>query len=248
MHEFDSPGPVSVVVEAFVGHISVIATDRTSTVVEVRADGQHRHPDMEFVEQTRVEYSEGRLRVSTPRPLSSEQPISRAYGVIEVVIEVPTGSHVRADTEMGTIRTEGRLGDCRLTSSLGDVRVDRVGNVELATSMGVVAVGTVTGTLRARSGNGDISIGTAESAVTASTEAGSIRVDRIVQGRICLESAMGELDIGVRAGTAAMLDLHTDFGRVLNDLDTAGRPGCSGRTAEIRARVVTGNIVVRRAT
>ncbi|WP_280275654.1 DUF4097 family beta strand repeat-containing protein [Nocardia wallacei] len=246
--EFDSPEPISVIVEAFVGHISVIAGDRTSTVVEVRADDQDRRLDVETVEQTRAEYSKGELRVSTPRPPSSEQPSSRAHGVIEIVIEVPTGSRVRADTEMGTIRTEGSLGDCRLTSSLGDIHIDTAGAVESTTSMGTTTVGTVTGELRARSANGDISIGTAESDVTATTAAGSIRVDRITQGRIRLETTMGELDIGVGSGTTAVLDLHTDFGWVRNDLDPAESPHYSDKAAEIQAHVTTGNIIVRRTS
>ncbi len=211
MREFDSPGPISVVIEAYVGHIRVVAADRTTAVVDVRADDRNRRFDVEAVERTRVEYSEGRLRVSAPGPPWGGEAVGRAHGSIEIVVEVPIGSQVRADTGMGTIRTEGRLGDCRLTSSLGD-----------------------------------ISVGAAESAVTATTTTGSIHVDLITQGRIRLETTMGELDIGVRPGTAAVLDLHTDFGWVRNDLETAGDPGASGRTAEVRARVTTGNIVVRR--
>ncbi|WP_216898378.1 DUF4097 family beta strand repeat-containing protein [Nocardia alni] len=283
MREFDTPEPISVVVDAYVGHIGIIATDRAVTVVDVRADNQNRSLDVEVVEQTRVEYSAGRLRVNTPRPLPSERAVSRDYGAIEVVIEVPSGSRVQADTAMGTIRTTGRLGDCRLTSSLGDIHVDTAGALELSTTMGTISVqqahgrvqihtGTgevriqridgpaeidhsngattidlVTDDLRVESANGDITVGRAESRVTARTDVGSIRVDEVARGSVCVETGMGQLEIGIRPGIAAALDLHTPFGSVRNELDAAQLPEVSGKNTEVRARTSAGDIIVRRS-
>jgi len=285
MPEFDTPEPISVVVDAYVGDVRIVASDRATTVVEVRAASRNRHLDVEAAEQTRVDFSAGQLRVKAPRPPLWKQAVifGRKYGSIEVVIEVPSGSRVQGDTEIGTIHTRGRLGDCRLKSSLGDIGVDTAGALELASGMGTISVeqalgrvevrtgsgtvrirridgsaeignsngatmiDTVTGELRVKSANGDITVGTAESGVTAKTAAGSIRIGEIIRGSVSLESSAGRVEVGIRRGTAALLDLHTKLGSVRNELDTADHPEPSDEKAEVRARTSAGDIIVRRS-
>jgi hypothetical protein len=55
------------------------------------------------------------------------------------------------------------------------------------------------------------------------------------------------VDVGVRAGVAAWLDLHTGCGRVEKLLDTGGQPERSQDTVEVRARSSFGDITIRRA-
>jgi len=286
MPEFDTPEPISVVVEAYVGEIRITASDRTTTTVDVRAGKKNRDLDSETVEQTRVDYSAGQLRVRAPRPPLWKQAIifGRKFGSVEIVIEVPTGSRVQVDTSMGAIRTVGRLGDCRLKSSFGDIWVDTARGLELSSGMGAISVehaagevdiatssgsirigridgsgdirtsngsariGAVTGDLRVKSANGDIAVGTTESGLIAKTANGAIRVDDVVRGSVEVQTAAGVLEVGIRSGTAAMLDAHTSFGSVRNELDVADRPEPTDETAEVRARTSYGDIIVRRST
>ncbi len=44
IREFDTTEPLSVVMDAYVGHIRIVATDRAVAVVDVRADNQSRTP------------------------------------------------------------------------------------------------------------------------------------------------------------------------------------------------------------
>jgi len=62
-----------------------------------------------------------------------------------------------------------------------------------------------------------------------------------------LETAAGELEVGIREGTAAWLDVSSHYGRVRNSLDETDSPEQSEATVEIRARTSYGDINIRRA-
>ncbi len=62
-----------------------------------------------------------------------------------------------------------------------------------------------------------------------------------------LTTASGELEIGVREGTAAWLDVRTVTGRLHNSLDSTERPADEEDRVSVRARTYDGDIVVRRA-
>jgi hypothetical protein len=64
---------------------------------------------------------------------------------------------------------------------------------------------------------------------------------------VTLETAAGSLEIGIRTGTAAWLDLNTVAGRIRNELATAAGPEKAEETVEVRARTHVGDIIVRRA-
>src|ERR1035437_3220832 len=69
-----------------------------------------------------------------------------------------------------------------------------------------------------------------------------------VDGAIVLETAVGELEVGIREGTAAWLDVSAQYGRVRNSLDEASSPEQSEATVEVRARTSYGKILIHRAT
>ena len=58
---------------------------------------------------------------------------------------------------------------------------------------------------------------------------------------------MGKVDIGIRDGVAAWLDLNTGFGKVRNELDDAPGPAEDDETVEVRARTSFGGITIRRS-
>ena len=53
--------------------------------------------------------------------------------------------------------------------------------------------------------------------------------------------------MGILAGTAVRLDLHTSFGVVHNALDATERPSAAETTAALRAETSYGDIVIFRA-
>ena len=61
-----------------------------------------------------------------------------------------------------------------------------------------------------------------------------------------LETQLGDLEVGIRDGTAAWLDVSTKAGKVHNALDAADAPEPSVETVEVRTRTSAGSVVIRR--
>lgn len=141
----------------------------------------------------------------------------------------------------------GRIGGAAEIKSANAVRIGEIaGTATIKNLNGVTEVGTAGGTLTCRSANGDISVDTALADVEATTSNGDVRVDEVVRGDISLETANGRIEIGIRPGTAAQLDVHSRLGRVRNALDAADGPDRSDEIATVRARTSLGDVVIRR--
>ncbi|WP_030847628.1 DUF4097 family beta strand repeat-containing protein [Streptomyces sp. NRRL S-475] len=172
---------------------------------------------------------------------------------------------VRVKTSSGDVRFDA-TGPLKLTASHGSITVDRVdGAAEITTSSGSLRVGLVdgpavlknshgtttvgaaTGELRVSGANGDIEIRRAEDAVTATTAHGTLRVGEVARGTVQLETSYGAIDVGVREGTPAWLDVSSVSGQVRNTLTTSEAPEKTEDTVRVRARTKHGNIDIRRA-
>ena len=263
MPTFDSPEPVSARIDVTAGTVRVRATPRATTEVEVRPADPRKAADVEAAAHTRVEFTDGRLSVSTPRKL--RLLLFGPSASVEIDVRLPEGSEVATTSDFGDVECEGRFGDVRVSSKCGDVRIDRAaavsarssagdvsvgeadGTVDAGTSYGQVRVGSAAGGMRLDSACGDIWIDRALGPVDAHTKYGQVRVAEAVRGSLVLETAYGSVEAGVREGTAAWLDLQAGAGRVRNLLDDAEGPEGAGETVEIRARTAYGDVVVRRS-
>lgn len=284
MTTFDTPSAIDVSVDlGVVGDIRVIASERATTVVNIRPRKAARSADLRAVELVSVAFADGRLTVSSARNW-------RAYtwfgdgGAIEVELQVPTGSSLDLVSAMGEFTCTGEFGASRLKSAMGAIRIDRAESLTVKTSYGDVVIDRVDGDLEAKtdsgemrirqiggtgtirngnggtlvevaggdlfvkSANGPITVGTASGSVWARTANGSVRVDDVARGEVTLESSSGSLDVGVRRGTAAWLDLKSGYGRVDSTLEVSEGPSAEDDTVEIRARTSYGSITVRRAS
>ena len=143
----------------------------------------------------------------------------------------------------------GRLGGgADLITGAGDIRVGELaGAASVKNSNGATWIGVAHGDVKAKSANGDIAVDLAEAGVSAKTAHGDVRVGEAVRGSVALETRIGEVEVGVREGTAAWLDLNATTGRVTNELEAAGAPGEAEDAIEVRARTSMGDIVIRRA-
>jgi hypothetical protein len=154
---------------------------------------------------------------------------------------------LRAVTGFGALTVDHVDGDAELTTGSGDVDVHDVdGAATIKNSNGDTSVGLIAGDLRVKAANGDVTVGRALASVTAKTACGAVRVAEVVRGRVVLETAAGEVEVGVRPGTAAWLDADTRFGNVHNSLDVADGPPPTGDRVEVRARTSMGDIVIGR--
>lgn len=283
MNTFRTPVPITAVIDVSAGDITIVASDRTDTVVRVEPTDAHKPADVKAADQSTVDFADGTLTVKSSKQWTL-QSIFGNSGSIDVVVELPTASRVDGTLSLGSFRGRGSLGDCKLKTSLGGVSLEQADSVDIDTSMGDVTVrhasgradvttgtgairlGTVDGVgvirnsngdtvidvasddIRVNAANGTITIGTARGDLHAKSANGGIRVADVVEGSVVLETAMGELEVGVHEGTAAWLDAHTQFGRVDSALDASDGPDSSGKVVEIRGRTAMGDIVVHRST
>jgi DUF4097 and DUF4098 domain-containing protein YvlB len=283
MPTFDSPEPISVTLELGVGDIRIMASDRADTIVEVRPSDGTNNSDVTAAEQTRVEYANGRLLIKAPK--GWRQYTFRGGGEsIAVQIDVPAGSHVRAEAAVGAVHCTGRLGECNVATGAGDVHVAQTGPVQIKTGIGDISVehavgdavfttgsgavridsidgsavvknsngdtwiGEVTGDLRVNGANGKIVVEHAEASIAAKTANGDVRLDEVTCGPVVAQTARGRVDIGIRDGVTAWLDLDTRYGTVHSDLDAAERPAAGEVAVEVRARSSFGDITIRRTS
>lgn len=249
MPTFTTPEPVSVEVDLTlaVGNIEVVASDRTDTIVAVRPSDPTRKADVRAAAETRVEHTGSKVLIEFTRHRRHMNMFSR-NGSVEVRIELPTGSDLEADVAVGGLRCTGGIGGCRFTSHHGDIAVERAdGPVDVRTEHGQVRVGEVAGPLRITSVNGGVRVGRAGDDVEARNAKGAIRVDEVTRGSVVLTTASGELEIGIREGSAAWLDVRTVAGRLRNSLEATPQPAVEEDRVSIRARTYDGDIVIRRA-
>ncbi|MEV7994565.1 DUF4097 family beta strand repeat-containing protein [Streptomyces sp. NPDC086077] len=278
MPTFDTPEPVAATAHVEAGSIQFIAGDRHDTVVDVQPRDPKKDLDVRAAGQTEVTYASGALTVRTPK-----SNLFGRTGTVDVTVELPTGSRVDMTGAWAQVLGEGRLGEVRVKTSSGDVRLDatgplkltashgsitvdrvegmaeivtssgslRVGHVDgpavLKNSHGTTTVGAATGELRVSGANGDIDIARAEDSVTAKTAHGTLRVGEVTRGTVQLETSYGSIEVGIREGTAAWLDVNSGSGQVRNTLTASQTPQESEDTVEVRARTRHGNIDVRRA-
>ena len=281
MPTFDSRRPISVNVEIGVGEIRMIAGDRTDAVVEVRPADPSKPRDVVAAEQTRVDYSDGALRIKAQKGLQ-QYSFRRGAEAIHVVIELPAGSTVASEVGVGTFQATGRFGDVRHKSGAGDVQIDEAADLRLRTGAGDVVVGRATGCdvatgsgavrlgtiagsavvknsngdteigdvsgdLRVKAANGKVSVDRADSSVVVKTANGDIRLGEVARGAVVAQTAYGRIDVGIRHGAVAWLDLDTAFGKVDTDLDAAERPAPGEDVVELKARTAFGDVTIRRA-
>lgn len=245
MPKYETPEPVSVALELSVGDVLIAASDRADTVVEVRPSDETNESDVTAAQQVRVGYTDGMLRVTGPKARTFD--FSRKTRSVDVSIELPSGSRVSADMQVGNFRSSGQAGSTEVTTRSGQVQIGAVeGTVVVKNSNGDTTIDAVTGDVRVRAANGNISVERAGADVDAKTSNGRIRLGEVARGLVVLETATGDLEIGIAEGSDARLDLNTGFGRVRNRLEDAVQPGETGETVEVRGRTAHGDIIINR--
>ena len=282
MPVFQTPEPISVRLDLSVADVRIVAGDRVDSFVEVRPSHQSRGSDIKAADQTRVEYSNGRLSVRMAKDWTRYTPFGGTASV-DITIELPTGSAVDGVSEMGSFDADGRLDECTFRSGMGNVRLDRTGPLTVSTGMGEIIahgvagaaelrtgsgqvrigdidgtasikngngetrIGEVAGDLRVKAANGDITVTTARASVVAKSANGNVRVGEVMSGAVVLETAAGEIGVGIHEGTAAFLDVNTQAGNVRSSLQASNAPELPGPSVEVRARTSYGDIVISRA-
>jgi len=202
------------------------------------------------------------IDVKVELPTGSRLTAESAVGAVRTIGRLGA---TRIKSSMGGVDID-TTGDLWLRTAHGNATLGTAeGGIEITTDFGRIRVGTVTGdaTLKASHGSiaveqsggnvdvklsfGDLDIAKALASVAAKTAYGSIRLGEVSSGSIQVESALGEVTIGVRPGVPAWLDLASKNGHVRNELVSDRAPDPSEQTVAVRARTEVGDINIQRA-
>ncbi|MGA6167266.1 DUF4097 family beta strand repeat-containing protein [Amycolatopsis magusensis] len=218
MKTFESPAPITAVLDIPAGRVQFIAADRADTAVEVRPADASKNRDVKVAKQTTVEFRDGVLRVEA----SAKNQLLGASGSIEVTVQLPAGSRVEAKAASAGFRGVGRFGDVTFEGSHGEVKLDEAASVRLTSHAGDVSVGRLTGPAEISTGKGDI------------------RIAEAVRGELVLRTEAGDVTVDAAAGVSASLDAGTPTGRIHNSLKNTG-----DAELVIRATTAYGDITAR---
>jgi hypothetical protein len=167
-------------------------------------------------------------------------------GVGDIQVD-QAGDPVELKTGAGDISADRAAGHADVTTGSGTVRIGTIGGTAaIKNSNGDTWIGEVSGDLSVKAANGKIIVDQAGDSVTAKSANGDIRLGEVARGAVAAGTAYGKVDVGVREGVAAWLDLHTGFGNVESDLDAAGGPAAGEDVVEVRARTAFGDITIHR--
>jgi hypothetical protein len=197
MQKFDTPAPIRAVMEIAAGRVQFIAADRPDTTVEVRPADPGKGRDRKAAEQTSVEFADGVLRIQTAGP---KNQYFGSSGALEVTVQLPAGSDLRAATAGCELRVVGRMGEVAFDGACRQIKIDEAASVNLTAVDGDVEVGCLNGPAR------------------ISTARGAIRVTEAASGTLDLRTQMGDITVGAAPGASATLDAGTGRGRIHNSL------------------------------
>ena len=259
--DFPTPAPVELTVRNAAGTIAVTATDTDRSTVEVLPIDSSGE-SAEAAEQTTVQHSGRRLTVEVPERRGL---LGLRICKVAVRVTVPTGSEVVTRAASADVTCSGHFaavtvnvssgdatiddvdGDVELHASSGRLRLRSGGRVTTHTASGRVEIGSASGDVEVHAASGDVRIGVAEASVRVKTASGKVTIGEAQRGTVELNAASGDLRVGVRSGVVAHLDLTTISGRVRSELPVEDSQPADGAPLEIRARTVSGDLLVAAA-
>lgn len=163
-------------------------------------------------------------------------------------IDVDQTGSLRLRTANGDVSVGRVAGHADVQAAHGTIRLREIdGAAVIKTAKGGITLGRASGDLRVATASGTIDVGCALANVDARTASGNVLLGEVVRGAVALSTATGRLEVGVREGTAARLDLRSGHGTVRSDLTAVDRPEPSDETVEIRAVTGHGDIVIHRS-
>ncbi|ETA03355.1 hypothetical protein CcI156_09670 [Frankia sp. CcI156] len=163
-------------------------------------------------------------------------------------IDLDQTGRLRLGTADGNVSVGRTTGHAEIKTSNGMIRIREIdGSAVVKTANGGVTIGEVTGDARLITVSGAITVDRALAGVEARTASGSVRIGEVVRGTVALVSGSGRLEVGVRKGTAALLDVRSGCGGVHSELTAIHAPAPTDETVEVRARSGDGDILIHRA-
>ncbi len=268
-YDFETHTPVQLYVELGKGSVHITATDTTESHVEIA--GKDAEQVEVRQEGRRISVvaprqrggffgSDTGLDVAITIPLTSELAVKTGSADVTVdgtvgASEIKSGSgDVRLDdltgaslveTGSGDVTIDVANADLRVKSGSGEVGIGHTeGAVAVSTGSGDVRIGTANGHTAVKTGSGDLRVVEANTDVSMTTGSGDLQVDTAHRGRLTVKGASGDIRVGVPTGVPVWTDISTISGAIRSGLQGAGEPADGADHLELRAKTVSGDIVL----
>ncbi|MDX6490169.1 MAG: hypothetical protein QOD43_414 [Gaiellaceae bacterium] len=231
---FAAQGPLRLDLSLPAGEIELEAVPGGETVVELEL----LRGSEAAVEEARVELRGDELIVKVDHPNAE----------VRLRLQVPEGSTLQAKTASGDVRARGRLGDAEVKSASGDVQLEAVGSLDAKIASGDLEVAQVAGDARVDSASGDVDLGEAGGGVTVRTASGDQLLRSVVDGKVELASASGDIRVGIKQGSRLWVDARSMSGEVTSELEVGDEvPEEDGPLVELKVTAMSGDVEVVRA-
>ena len=267
-HHFSTHEPVDLQVEIGKGSVKVTCTDTTETRIvvegreaeETRVEQHGSHIDVIGPQRGGFFGGNSELHVTAVVPIASN--VAAKTGSADVTVDGDAGSvaiksgsgDVQIATSRGASLVETGSGDInvshaqselRVKSGSGDVRVGHGdGAVAVSTGSGDVEICTCRSAAVVKTGSGDLRVGESHDDVSLATGSGDFVIDHVHRGRLTAKGASGDVRVGIPAGLPVWTDLSTVSGSIRSSLEGAGQPAEGQDHVELRAKTVSGDIVL----
>ncbi len=190
--QFENSGPITLRVEVRRGDVTLIATERSDTLVRlIPRDGDGADLAESFTVEAR---GDDDVVVLEPRGHESGFGFGRR-GSIDVEVELPVGSSVDVKTGSGDVTARGLLARVEAASGSGDLTFEDVDAAELKSGSGDVTARAVRGAVNAKTGSGDITLESAGADVDLIAGSGDIQLRR-ADGEVRAKSGSGDIGVG----------------------------------------------------
>lgn len=268
-HHFETHEPVDLFLEIGKGAVEITATETT----ESRVDITGRDADQVDVRQSGRQISvvaprmrsgffggDARLDVTITVPFNSDLVVRTGSADIRVTGTVGTcqlktgsgnvstgdlGGPALVETGSGDVDIAVANAELRVKSGSGQVRVRHAESaVAASTGSGDVEIGTSNGPAAVKTGSGDLRVVDAHQDVSLATGSGDLLVGTAHRGRFTMKGASGDVHIGIPAGLPVWTDISTLSGSIRSNLESAGEPAEGADHVELRAKTVSGDIVL----
>jgi hypothetical protein len=193
MPVYETSEPVRLDVDLSVGHVDVVAEDRSDVDAQVVPTNPGKAGDRSLAEAATIEFDGRRLRVVVPRRMN----LFGRTDSVDLRVAVPTGSAADIRSAYGAVRLRGTFGATSVDAKYGTVAIERTGDLELSAPYGEADVREVGGRLVLEAGHGRVRIG-------------------VVRGPARVRAAHGSVDIGethgpVEARLSGALTIETAY-------------------------------------
>jgi hypothetical protein len=195
MPKFETNQPIVLSIEVVQGVVHVISSGRVDAAVAVNPSDRHRPEDVDAAEKTAVDFSNGTLTIKSPKPhgIAANLRGWKRTGSVDVTVELPERSSLRAEAGFADFRCDGRLDDVEVKTGAGDVRLDRTRGVKVRSAAGQVTVEDATDAVEIVAA-GDVTIGAVAGSADLKNLNGRTWIGR-ASGDVKVKSANGDVTI-----------------------------------------------------